>query len=299
MPVGQDNKIDIVFANDAVINSQDRNLIVNTVSVGSYLMKPTDAGVILDKGAGTAAFDGLNTITGQTGVYWNAALRFTVPASVLGLAGNDTLSGSDGNDILNGGNGNDTLSGGNGADAYLFGRGSGQDIINNYDADTLNSNVDKILLGAGITPTDITVQRSTNDLILIITGTTDSLRVSNYFTGDATTAYAIENIQFSDNTIWNIETIKSKALIGSNANDILTGYVSNDVLFGADGNDTLSGRAGNDILNGGNGNDVLNGEDGNDILNGDAGNDILSGGNGADTYLFGKGSALFPLCVGE
>ncbi|MES2205501.1 MAG: calcium-binding protein, partial [Pseudomonadota bacterium] len=225
-----------------------------------------------------------------------------------GGTGNDDLYGENGNDTLDGGSGNDSLSGGDGADIYLFGRGSGRDTIYNYDNDALNSNVDTIQLGAGITTADIILTRSNNMLIISLNNSTDALAVDDYFSQDATTAYAIENIKFADGTLWNTATIKSKVLTGTAGYDTLTGYATadtfsggngNDTLVGADGNDTLNGGAGNDTLDGGNGsdkllgnegNDTLDAGSGNDTLDGGTGNDRLTGGDGADIYLFSRGS---------
>lgn len=377
MIVGSDNKLDVVFVNDAVINQQDRNLLLNSVKVGNYVMTPTDSGVTLDKGVGSAAFDGNQVIAGQKGVYWNAAVRFTVPASVLGSAGadtlygeagndsvsggakNDVLYGGDGNDILNGGAdddmlygdngddtligdsgndilrggngndtladdsginqlygdagndtltggansdtisggsdsdilnggaGNDTLSGDAGSDTYIFGKGYGQDVINNSDSDLLGINQDRILFSADIVPTDIFLRRVTDDLVISIIGTTDTLTVKNYFSSDATTSAAIESLQFSNSVVWNIDAIKLKVLEGTTSNDVLLGYASNDTINAGAGNDQIWGRDGNDVITADAGDDIVYGEAGADTLYGALGKDQLMGGTGNDT-LYGE-----------
>ncbi|MBI2198699.1 MAG: hypothetical protein HYU42_08900, partial [Candidatus Rokubacteria bacterium] len=53
--------------------------------------------------------------------------------SLLGGADADTLYGGEGDDTLDGGRGDDIMDGGFGNDTYLFGRGSGQDTVNDYD----------------------------------------------------------------------------------------------------------------------------------------------------------------------
>ena len=80
------SKVDVVFTNDAVINGQDRNLYVSSVAGGGQWVLPTAAGSLIDKGAGAAAFDGLDVLPGQSGLYWNAALRLVWP----GIAAADT-----------------------------------------------------------------------------------------------------------------------------------------------------------------------------------------------------------------
>ena len=110
---------------------------------------------------------------------------------LLGGQGNDTLNGGVGNDTLEGGEGNDYLAGNNGADTYRFGLGSGQDTIYNHDADALGVNPDVIELGTGITADKVRLTRQSNDLIVGLTGTNDSLRVSNYFYQDGGLPYAV------------------------------------------------------------------------------------------------------------
>jgi hypothetical protein len=72
--VPKGSHLDIVFTNDAYINGQDRNLWVETVTVGGKTLRPTDAGVIYDKDA----IDGKDTIAGRNGMAWGGALRFTL-----------------------------------------------------------------------------------------------------------------------------------------------------------------------------------------------------------------------------
>jgi len=201
---------------------------------------------------------------------------------LLGAAGDDSLFGDAGNDVLDGGTGNDHLEGGLGSDIYQFGRGSGQDTIDNFtENDSTVGRQDTILLGAGIATTDVVTIRSGDDLILTINGTSDKLTVNGYFSADATTASAVDAIQFANGTLWTINTLKSRVLSGTTGNDTITGYATEDTLYGGNGDDVLDGADGGDYLYGGNGNDVLSGG---------SGSDYLSGEGGSDTYLFGRGS---------
>jgi Ca2+-binding RTX toxin-like protein len=63
-------------------------------------------------------------------------------------------------------------------------------------------------------------------------------------------------------------------VLGTSANNTLSGTVYQDVIYGGAGNDSLSGLDGDDELNGGTGNDTLNGGAGIDSLIGGAGDDI-------------------------
>ncbi len=77
------HNIDVVFTNDAYLPPEDRNLIVQSLRVNTTTLLPTSTGVTYDRGAGSAAFDGVNVIAGQSGMWWNGALRFTVPATAF------------------------------------------------------------------------------------------------------------------------------------------------------------------------------------------------------------------------
>ncbi|HQC97816.1 MAG TPA: DUF1800 family protein [Aquabacterium sp.] len=73
--------VDVVFTNDAMVNGEDRNLIVSTLRHGSQVVMPVPGNALIDRGAGAAAFDGADTLPGGGGIAWNAALRLTWPAA--------------------------------------------------------------------------------------------------------------------------------------------------------------------------------------------------------------------------
>ncbi len=104
-------------------------------------------------------------------------------------------------------------------------------------------------------------------------------------------------------------------IAGLGGNDIIRGTGGDDVLRGdgngrsansggsASGDDIIFGGAGNDRIGGKRGNDMLFGEEGDDILYGDSGDDILRGGLGNDV-LYGddnrsSGIDTFILAAGE
>ncbi|WP_210397906.1 calcium-binding protein [Motiliproteus sediminis] len=205
---------------------------------------------------------------------------------LLGGAGDDSLYGQNGADIIDGGAGNDYLRGDGGNDIYHFGRGAGQDRI--YDNDWAAGNTDRIVLDADVAPADVSLLRDNNDLILSINGTTDTLRMQNWFSG---TNYRIEEVSFADGTVWDAALLNDTASVpvGTENGDNLYGDSGDNTIQGLGGNDNLYGFAGNDTLEGGAGNDYLRGDDGNDSLDGGDGNDNLQGGNGDDVLLGGAG----------
>jgi Ca2+-binding RTX toxin-like protein len=201
--------------------------------------------------------------------------------TLYGGEGDDELYGGWGNDVLDGGAGNDELYGGdyfrgrywwdlsdlvddnNGNDTYLFGRGSGQDII--YDRDATPGNIDTILLGSDILPSDVTISCGSidystdwhGDLILSIAGTTDTLTIYNW----ASDEWKVERIQFADGTIWDVPVIEQMFFQGTPGDD-----------------------------------HILNTSGDGKIFDGGAGNDFLYSDSGNDTYIFGYGYGQDTIC---
>ena len=180
-----------------------------------------------------------------------------------GGVGNDYLSGDAGNDYLDGGTGDDILSGGSGSDTYRFNLGGGQDYIYEKSV-TEEGEKDILVLGEGIDPTTVTLHRGLTEadrLTLILPNGQDRIDIGEYFgSGYAgeplATEGSVEEIHFSDGTIWRLEEVLALATF--------TGTADNDYILGTDSADTLDGGAGGD--------------------------DTLDGGMGNDTYLFGFGS---------
>ena len=231
--------------------------------------------------------DGNDVVTGAAG---NDSLN--------GGLGNDMLTGDSGDDVLDGGPGADTLTGGVGSDVYLFGRGSGQDAVQNFDSGA--SKVDAIRIAADVASADVLVSRNANaDLILSIAGTADTMTVLGFFNNDGANTSNLEEIRFADGTVWNVNTVKAQALVGTESAQTLYGYATPDVInagggadtvYGAAGGDTLNGDAGDDVLYGGDDNDVVRGGDGNDELRGQSGDDLVDGGAGNDTIIANEGN---------
>lgn len=102
----------------------------------------------------------------------------------------------------------DILRGASGADIYQLGRGTGHDVI---EEDYRGNNdgvaaTDVVKVAPGFTPSDVTLTRSAQDLVISLLGSngqiTDSLRVKNYYVNDDA---RIEKIQFEDGTTHNHE----------------------------------------------------------------------------------------------
>ncbi|WOQ86427.1 calcium-binding protein [Vibrio cholerae] len=238
-------------------------------------------------------------------------------------SGSNTLEGGEGDDLLkvnrsvdvyyqrdhvrkavntfNGGQGNDRLEGSAGAETYVFNRGDGQDTINDYDHNSWSSvdgwnQVDRIVLGEGISRDELALRRDGNHMVLVIGGldSGDSITIENAYTDKR---YRIEQIELSDGTQL---TPQSLPLLTTEGDDVVEGggfdetvtlLGGNDTLNAGGGHDTVSGGSGNDTVHAGAGNDVVRGDEGDDTLHGQDGDDQLFGGVGNDTLTVnGSGS---------
>ncbi|QFT30416.1 Bifunctional hemolysin/adenylate cyclase precursor [Labrenzia sp. THAF82] len=208
-------------------------------------------------------------------------------------AGNDTVFGYSGEDILTGGLGNDTLDGGKDSDVYRYDLGDGADtIIETYN----NGTADRLVLGQGILPGEVTLVRGTSDLNEVTLSFTDGGSVLlKHQLGEFFNS-GVEEVQFADGTIWTRADLRSMILAQetTNGDDVINGFGVVDTINAGAGNDTVDAGGADDILTGGLGNDVLNGGDGSDtfVYNLGDGDDIIHElfNNGAtDKLVLGDG----------
>ncbi|EPX78513.1 S8 family serine peptidase [Salipiger mucosus] len=194
--------------------------------------------------------DGNDTLTGNG--YAN---------ELLGMRGNDTLSGGYGEDVLDGGTGDDNLDGGSGMDTLIG--GAGNDTMaggSNYDT------ADFFGASAGVV-VDLEAGTATGE-------GTDALSGIEHVLGSA----------FGDDISGTL--IHGNLLEGFEGNDTLTGLDGNDTLLGGDDDDSLYGGDDRDRLEGEAGSDVLAGGSHSDTLHGGLGDDVMDGEGGYDTALF-------------
>lgn len=170
----------------------------------------------------------------------------TIPASVNGAGGRDTILGGAGRDTLNGGEGDDLINGRAGKDLLIGGEGS-DEIYGGPGKDTVSYEY--------ITTTFFDGNSRVGYGVFI---SLDGLRNEQEATGS----------DFIDTSIENV--------IGSQFADRITGSGGANVLFGGGGNDSIVGNAGDDSIDGGAGNDTLKGG---------SGFDTLIGGPGVDSFL--------------
>jgi D-alanyl-D-alanine carboxypeptidase len=159
---------------------------------------------------------------------------------ILGLDGNDVLSGGRGADRILGGSGNDRIDGRDGDD--LLADGAGNDLVRGgggRDLLVAHAGNDRYDGGAGSDTVSFAGAR-TGMLVDLSTGRATGL---------------------GNDTILGIEHV-----VGSIHADRITGDANGNLLRGSDGNDVLRGLEGADTLEGGKGRDILAGGAGSDLF---------------------------------
>lgn len=204
--------------------------------------------------------------------------------SMIGNAGDNTLSGGDGDDFIDGGIGNDTLDGGKGHD--ILSGGAGNDNFN------ISGGADIYKGGTGYDTLYATHNGTSLQLDQGLLSSIEEISANGFFgmtIGAANAAGSridLRRVYITDDDIASIN--------GSNGADTILGSRTYDYIFAGGGDDTVNGFMGDDEVHGGGGNDtimdsggydVLYGDGGNDILNGGALDDILWGGAGDDTLI--------------
>ena len=181
-----------------------------------------------------------------------------------GTAESENLYGAMYDDRLDGKEGNDYLSGGDGSDTYDFGRGYGQDIIEDNRKIILVESKDTVKFGADISVSDIDFKRdgNTQDLLISIKGTTDTLRIKNQYDIVETGVFGTQEFNQIENFVWADGTAKTWATLAQEL-IIAAQTAGDDLIMGTHFDDTLIGGLGNDRF---------------------------EGGNGADTYIFNRGN---------
>lgn len=280
-----------IMTSDSTLTTQ---LILDTLAWNS------DLGEIIN---GTTGIDNLLGTIGDDTIYGGYGND-----EILGGIGADTLRGGAHNDTLNGQSGDDVLYGESGNDTYLYIAGQGQDSV--YE----QNGTDNILFGPGISFSDLTLSRISNDALRIdVSEAVGGGRVTilNQFT-----ASKVETLNFDDGSSIDLSTInhtltgtagadtlkgvrygggQDDTIYGLEGDDMIYGYngvgdYGDNWLYGGAGSDTIYGAYGVDYIEGGTEDDHIRGYNGNDELHGGAGDDEILGGNNDDT-LYGDAGA--------
>lgn len=196
--------IDVAFVNDAYFpdRGEDRNLFIESVTLGGVSKVPNSATATYDRGSGVRAYDGLDLVAAQSTMPWSGALRFAFSAST---ALNDLLDGGWGDDELDGGAGNDFLAGGAGADINVVERGTDIVAFNRGDGDDRvrlgSAAVAHVSFGGGIARDDLRFSRNADDLVIDTGAMGERLTFAEWFRGGSRPAGA--QLQFIDTRVLN------------------------------------------------------------------------------------------------
>jgi Ca2+-binding RTX toxin-like protein len=258
-----------------------------------------------------------NVIGGSAGDTINASLSPSAHV-LMGMGGNDTLTGAGLVDYLYGGPGNDTLVGLAGNDFLIGGDGNdtlrggvGDDSLNGFGVNcvaAVSATVAPIVPWVSAACTSAFAKAgtlTTNDIVdysdhaaavwvdlanvfgtCTLTGTFPNPMGS---TGECDKLIATTTgTGLSAVTLANVRSI-----IGSGYDDFLYGDAQDNVIWGGAGADTIWGRAGNDFLYGQAGNDTIYGNDSSNagvgitLVGTQTDNDYIVGGTGTNN-LYGQ-----------
>ncbi|ADX48579.1 Ig family protein [Paracidovorax avenae ATCC 19860] len=269
-------------APDTVWSFDDVFRRANSGTPGDDALRGTDADDTLSGLAGNDTIDGLagndvldggagfDTLRGGTG---NDVLR----AGEGGPGGTDVLYGDDGDDTLYAavGGASTEMRGGAGADTFHVGAGGGTHTIMRDDAVAQ----DVLEFDASIAPGDVRVRRSGDGAALQVKDpVTGAVRTTVMIVGLFATAQpgGVAKVRFAGDpsTVWTVEDLRQRALIGEKTADELAGFdFADDLLTGGAGNDVLAGQGGNDVY-------LYRPGDGRDVITETSGNDTLRFGAG-------------------
>lgn len=203
-------------------------------------------------------------VHGGDGADYIRAKNISLPMTVYGGAGDDTITTGDGDDYVDGGLGNDAINTQGGND-YAYGADETDTIFGGSGDDTLTGGPGRNELW-GEDGDDLLNGSNRPDILYGGPGN-DHLR--GFAGGDA--------------------------LFGGTGSDHLEGGNGNDALWGQDGDDYIEGGRGDDKLVGGRGDDTLLGQQNVDTLYGNLGRDILNGGLEGDTGYYDPDDILISV----
>jgi Ca2+-binding RTX toxin-like protein len=222
---------------------------------------------------------------------------------LMGMGGNDTLTGAGLVDYIYGGPGNDTIIGDASAD-YLFGGndndtlqgGLGNDVINGGGVNCLaavsaaspiapfvNTTVCTTTFAAAATSPGIDTLDYSDRAVAV---TVDLTNLLNCTTKDMGAVGECDSLVYTGTGAAALANIRN--IRGGSAGDNLTGDSRDNIIWGGDGGDTIDGKLGNDALYGEAGNDTITGGP-DPISTGQTDNDYISGGSGTNTLNGGDG----------
>lgn len=241
---------------------------------------------------------------GSSSEYISISNSITVPTTINGNNGNDTIWGGGGNDSISGGEGADNLNGRYGNDS-LFGGNGNDTIVGGSGTDKADggSGTNKLSEIEGSTSTaPPTVSYGSvviSNKVLQITGNNNTTTISvdlNSAGDKATVKLNSYSKVFATKDFTSINVAGGSKGEAISLTERLTRPTT---INGNGGNDSILGSGGNDLIHGNDGADKISGRKGNDTLYGDAGNDTLEGDAGTDKADGGAGTNKLSTTEGK
>ena len=168
-----------------------------------------------------------------------------------GTVGADTINGTLEADVFDGKGApvgsQDYEQGNGGADTFVYNQGYGALEINEYN---YNQSSSALQFGSGITAAQIQVTADRSGDLLLTDGiTNDKVKVYGYFDNNG---HEIDNIKFTDGTIWTKNQVVTQENIGTKGADNLFGTPGSDIFDGkgtpAGSQDYEQGNGGSDTF---------------------------------------------------
>ncbi|WP_186400864.1 calcium-binding protein [Stappia sp. P2PMeth1] len=204
---------DDVIIENGFQGSEDRLVFGEGIAVSdiSFARSANDIDdvILLVAGGGSIRFDeqfaifnqiGIEFIEFSDGTVWDRETLRDLVLQQASTNGNDVINGFDDNgDTLVGGRGDDILNGQDGSDTYVYNLGDGSDTIIEASFDGV---ADRLLLGAGILASEVTLMKataaSTSLTLVFVDG--GSVTLSNQLASGS--ERGVEEIVFEDGTVW-------------------------------------------------------------------------------------------------
>lgn len=242
--------------NDLIDGGNGADTVSYTIATSGVAVNLT-TGIANDGDGGTDTLTSVETVIGSS--FNDVIIGDSLANTMQGENGDDRFYGAGGNDIIYGGNGSDTADYRTAASAITVTLVSGYFSVTDGDGgtDTLyqlenvfGSAYNDVI--AGTTGDNFMSGGAGNDSMNGNNGidTLSYLEASSAVTVNLMTGTASDGDGGTD-SILNIENI-----IGSNYDDIITGFNFGNQLYGGAGNDILNGNNGTDLLDGGDGVDT-------------------------------------------
>lgn len=243
---------------DITLSVSGNDAIITITATGDTITLVNQVASSLDgRGVDQVKFNG--------GTTWDRAdLLSHLPSGwneITGTSSADSLTDTSRDDVFVGGLGNDTMVSYDGQDTFVYTSGDGSDRIEEQSPTV--GEVD-VLRFTDLNPSDVTLTKSGDDLLVHITATSDVIQVVNQFLS-RTEDYGLEAIRFANGSSWTRAQFFDHLpadwaeIRGTSGSESLLGTSEDDIFLSGAGADTMDGAAGSDTYRyaSGDGSDVI------------------------------------------